>query len=77
LLSIDFIKLVLVSIVVSAPLAWLAMNQWLSDYAYRIDIHWSMIVLTGILVIGIAVLTVSFYAIKTALVNPVKSLRTE
>lgn len=77
LLTVDFIKLVLVSILVAAPLAWVAMNQWLSDFAYRIDIHWWMIVLAAMLVVLIAVLTVSFQAIKTALKNPVKSLRTE
>ena len=77
LLATDFIKLVLVAIVIASPIAWFAMNSWLADFAYRIDISWWMFVLAGLLAIGIALLTVSFQSIKAALVNPVKSLRSD
>lgn len=77
LLTIDFVKLVLISIIIASPLAWLAMNKWLSDFAYRIQISWWMIAVSGLLVTGIAILTVSFQAIKASLINPVKSLRSE
>ncbi|QJW91486.1 FtsX-like permease family protein [Spirosoma taeanense] len=77
LLSRDFIKLVLIAIMIASPVAWWAMNQWLSDFAYKIDIEWWVFVLAGLLAILIALLTVSFQSIKAALMNPVKSLRTE
>ena len=77
LLSKDFVKLVLVAFFIAAPLAWLAMNKWLEDYAYRIDISWWVFGLSGILAVGIALFTVSFQSIKAALMNPVKSLRSE
>jgi putative ABC transport system permease protein len=77
LLSKDFLKLVLVAIVVASPLAWYAMNKWLQDFAYRVDISWWVFGLAGLLAVGIALLTVSFQSVKAALVNPVKSLRSE
>lgn len=77
LLSKDFLKLVLVAIVVASPIAWWAMNQWLKNFAYKIAIEWWMFVLAGTLSIGIALVTVSFQSIKAALMNPVKSLRSE
>ena len=77
LLSKDFLKLVLIAILIASPLAWYAMNQWLKDFAYKIDIEWWMFALAGILAVGIALLTVSFQSIKAALMNPVKSLRSE
>jgi putative ABC transport system permease protein len=77
LLSVDFLKLVLFSFVLAAPLAWYIMNQWLQDFAYRINITWWIFVVAGMLAFMIALLTVSFQAIKAALANPVKSLRTE
>ncbi len=77
LLSKDFIILVLFAIVIASPIAWWAMHQWLQDFAYRITIEWWIFVLAGLLAIFIAVATVSFQAIKAALANPVKSLRTE
>ena len=77
LLSKDFLKLVLIAILIASPLAWYAMNQWLADFAYKIDIEWWMFALAGLLSIGIALLTVSFQSIKAALMNPVKSLRSE
>lgn len=77
LLSRDFVKLVLIAFAIAAPLAWFAMNKWLEDYAYRIDIPVWVFGLAGILAVGIALLTVSFQSIKAALKNPVKSLRSE
>ncbi|MBO0930841.1 ABC transporter permease [Fibrella aquatilis] len=77
LLSKDFLKLVLIAIVIASPLAWYAMTWWLQDFAYRINIEWWVFVLAGALAVGIALLTVSFQSIKAALMNPVKSLRSE
>lgn len=77
LLTKDFLKLVFVAIVVAAPAAWWGMNQWLADFAYRIEIQWWMIALAGVSAILIAFLTVSFQSIKAALTNPVRSLRSE
>ncbi|CAN5647328.1 ABC transporter permease [soil metagenome] len=77
LLSKDFLKLVLIAILIASPLAWYAMDQWLKDFAYKIDIEWWMFALAGLLAVGIALLTVSFQSIKAALMNPVKSLRSE
>ncbi len=77
MLSKDFIKLVLLSAVIAFPLSWWFMNKWLQDFAYRIDISWWIFALAGIIALLIAVLTVSSQAIKAALSNPVKSLRTE
>ena len=77
LLSKDFLKLVLISAIISFPIAWYAMHNWLQDFAYRINIQWWVFVVAGILAALIALITVSFQAIKAALANPVKSLRTE
>ena len=77
LLSKDFIKLVLIAIVIASPIAWFAMQQWLHDFAYRADMHWWLIAIAGMAAIIIAFATVSFQAIKAALINPVKSLRTD
>jgi putative ABC transport system permease protein len=77
LLSRDFLLLVVIAMVIAFPLSWWAMNHWLQDFAYRITIGWDVFVLAALLAIGIAVLTVSFQAVKAALANPVKSLRTE
>ncbi|HKO82812.1 MAG TPA: FtsX-like permease family protein, partial [Chitinophagaceae bacterium] len=77
LLTKDFLKLVIVSLLVASPLAWWVMNNWLQDFAYRIQIGWWMFVLAGVIAIVIAMITVSFQAIKAAIANPVKSLRTE
>ncbi|MDB5024705.1 MAG: yknZ 4 [Mucilaginibacter sp.] len=76
-LSKDFIKLVLISIAVSTPIAWYLMNKWLQDFAYRITIQWWVLVLAGFAALSIAIVTVSFQSIKAALANPVKSLRSE
>ncbi|WP_257668532.1 ABC transporter permease [Parapedobacter tibetensis] len=77
LLSKDFIKLVLVAILIAAPLAWWAVNKWLEDFAYRIAIEWWVFAMAGLTALMIALLTVSFQAIKAAVANPVDSLRDE
>ena len=77
LLSKDFLKLVLVAILLSSPLAYYIMNRWLQDFAYRIEIQWWVFVISAIGAILIALFTISFQAIKTALMNPIKSLRSE
>ncbi len=77
MLSKDFIKLVFVSFIIAFPLGYYLMNKWLQDFAYRIDIHWSVFVFSGLITIGIAFITISFRSIKAASVNPIKSLKTE
>lgn len=77
LLSKDFLKLVLVSFVIAAPLAAWAMYKWLQGYPYRVELRWWVFVLAGFLSMLIAVLTVSYQAIKAAVANPAKNLRTE
>ena len=77
LLSKDLLRLVLIALVIASPMAYFATNKWLQDFAYRIDISWWIYALVGIGAILIALLTVSYQAIKAALMNPVKSLRTE
>ena len=77
LLSRDFIKLVLIAIIIASPLAWYGMNKWLESFAYKITISWWMFLIAGIVALLIALVTVSFQAIKAAVANPVKSLRTE
>ena len=77
LLSKDFLKLVLVSIVIATPLAWWAMSKWLQGFSYRVPITWWMFALAGFIAILIAFFTVSFQAIKAAVANPTKSLKTE
>ena len=77
LLSKDFLKLVLISFVVAVPVAWWAMYSWLQDYSFRVRIEWWVFAMAGLLSILIAVVTVSFQAIKAAVANPVKSLRNE
>jgi putative ABC transport system permease protein len=77
LLSKDFLKLVLISILIATPLAWYFMNNWLQDFAYRIHIGWWVFIAAGVIAIFIALITVSIQSIRAAIVNPVKSLRTE
>ncbi|MFC3196076.1 ABC transporter permease [Parapedobacter deserti] len=77
LLSADFVKLVLVAVVIASPIAWWAMDSWLADFAYRIDIRWWMFAVAGLAVVAIALLTVSWQAMRAAVVNPVESLRDE
>ncbi|MEO8852946.1 MAG: ABC transporter permease [Ginsengibacter sp.] len=77
LLSKDFLLLVGAAIIVATPIAWYIMNNWLQDFAYRINISWWMFLLSGCIAIFIALVTVSFQAIKASMANPVKSLRTD
>jgi len=77
LLSKDFIALVLIAAVIAFPVSWWALNQWLKDFTYRIDISWWVFLLGGLSALMIALVTVCFQAIKAAIANPVKSLRTE
>jgi len=77
LLSKDFLKLVGVAILIAFPVAWWLMNKWLADFAYRIQISWLVFLMAALVAILIALLTVSFQAIKAATSNPVRSLRTE
>jgi putative ABC transport system permease protein len=77
LLSKDFLKLVAIAVVVASPLAWWGMNKWLQNFAYKTTIDWSVFALTTLLAITISFATISYQAIKAALSNPVKSLRTE
>jgi putative ABC transport system permease protein len=77
MLSGSFLKLVLVACIIAMPVAWYIMSRWLEDFAYRTAISWWMFTVAGLLVLLVALITVSFEAIKAALANPVKSLRTE
>ena len=77
LLGKEFIELVLIAFLIASPVAWYAMHKWLQDFAYRITISWWMFVFAGIMAVAIALITVCFQAIKAAIANPVKSLRTE
>jgi putative ABC transport system permease protein len=77
LISKDFLLLVFIAVLIATPIAWLAMNQWLKDFPYRIAIHWWMFVLVAIVALIIALLTISINTIRAAVQNPVKSLRTE
>jgi len=77
LLSRDFVMLVIISFFIASPIAWYFMNKWLQDYSYRINISWEIFLIAGFLALAIALITVSFQAIRAAIANPVKSLRTE
>jgi ABC-type antimicrobial peptide transport system permease subunit len=77
LLSIEFFVLVLLSCIIAAPIAWYYLSGWLTNYDYRVEIKWHVFVLAALAALMITLLTVSFQAIKAAIANPVKSLRTE
>ena len=77
LLSKDFLKPVLIAIVIATPVGWYAMNRWLQDFAYKIEIQWWVFALAGLLSLIVALATVSFQSIKAALMNPVKSLKSD
>ncbi|HEU0064534.1 MAG TPA: FtsX-like permease family protein [Flavisolibacter sp.] len=77
LLSVDFLKLIIIAAVIAFPVAWFAMHHWLQDFAYRIAIPWWVFLIAGIIAAFIAFLTISFQTIKAAMANPVKNLRTE
>lgn len=77
LISKDFVILITIAILIASPLAWYGMNEWLQNFAYRISISWWIFLMSGAAAIAIAIATVCFQAIKAAIANPVKSLRTE
>ena len=77
LLAKDFLKLVILSVFIASPIAWWAMQSWLADFAYRIDIQWWMFAAAGVSAVAVAFLTLSFQSVRAALANPVKSLRSE
>ena len=77
ILSADFLKLIFISLIISIPIAWMATTRWLENYPYRITLGWWLFASAGILVMLIALFTISFQSIKAAIANPVKSLRTE
>lgn len=77
LLSKDFLKLVLIAVIIASPVAWWVMNKWLQDFAYRINVGWWIFIVAGITALLIALFTVSTHAIKAAMTNPIKNLRTE
>jgi putative ABC transport system permease protein len=77
LLSKDFIKLVLIAIVIASPIAWILMDLWLKDFAYKVEIQWWIFLLAGLLAIVTAMLTICFQSIKAAMVNPVQSIKAE
>ena len=76
-LTTDFLKMVILAVTISLPLGWYIMSKWLQDFSYRIEVQWWMLLLAALIAITIAVLTVSYQSIKAAIVNPIKSLRTE
>ncbi len=77
LLPKDFVMLIVVAILIATPIAWYFMNKWLQDFAYKINVGWEVFIISGSVAIIIALLTISSQAIKAAVANPVKSLRTE
>lgn len=77
LLSLDFLKPIVIALALASPVAWWAMNQWLKEFAYKVTVDWCFFALAGLLAIGIALLTVSFQSIKAPLTNPIKSLCSE
>ena len=77
LLSFEFLKLVIIAAIIAFPIAWWASNNWLKDFAYRINVEWWVFAIAGMIALLITLLTVGYKAIRAAIVNPVKSLRTE
>jgi ABC-type antimicrobial peptide transport system permease subunit len=77
LLSREFIVLVIIALLIASPISWYAMNKWLLNYSYHIDLAWWIFLLSGVIAIFITLVTVSFQSAKAALMNPIKSLRSE
>lgn len=77
LMSKDFVKLVIIAVLLASPIAWWAMNAWLQDFVYQAGISWWIFLLAGAIVILIALVTISFQSIKAAIANPVDSLKSE
>ena len=77
LLSQEFLMLIIIALLIATPVTWYAMNKWLLNYSYHIDVAWWIFLLSGVIAIFITLLTVSFQSAKAALMNPIKSLRSE
>lgn len=77
LLSKDFLKLVIIALIIASPFAWYLMNHWLQNFAYHVDIHWSIFLVAGLVALSIAFLTVGLQSLKAAMSNPVDSIKTE
>jgi len=77
LLAKDFVRLVLLGILIAVPVAWYAMKQWLAGFAYRTDLSWTVFLISAVATIGIALLTISLQSVKAAVANPIASLKTE
>jgi len=77
MLSTDFIKLVMLAFIIATPIAWWFMSKWLQDFAFRIELSWWIFAVTGIVALLVALITLSFQAVRAAIANPVKSLRAE
>jgi putative ABC transport system permease protein len=77
LLTLDFLKLIVISLVIAIPIGYYAMREWLSDYAYGIDLTWDIFVIAGILTVSIALFTISFESFKLIRLNPIGNLRSE
>jgi putative ABC transport system permease protein len=77
LLSKDFLKLVIIALLIASPIAWFLMNNWLQDYVYRINIGYLVFILSGIFALAIALITIGIQAVRAAMSNPVNALRTE
>jgi putative ABC transport system permease protein len=77
MLSTDFVKLVMLAFVIATPIASWFMHKWLQEFAFRIDLHWGIFAITGLVALVIALITLSFQAIRAAMANPVDSLKTE
>ncbi len=77
MLSRDFVRLVLIAIVIATPIAWWAMHKWQQDFVYRVPLGWNVFVIAGLLAVLIALVTISFQSVRAALTNPAKSLRSE
>lgn len=77
LVTKEFIRPVIIALFIAIPIAWWAMDKWLQDFIYRIHLHWWIFLIAGLMAVVIAIITVSFHAIKAAIANPIKSLRTE
>jgi putative ABC transport system permease protein len=77
MLSRDFVRLVLIAIVIATPIAWWAMKKWQQDFVYRVPLGWSVFVIAGLMAVLIALVTISFQSVRAALANPAKSLRSE
>ena len=76
-MSKDFLAMVIIAVVIASPLAWLVMNRWLQSFAYREPLHWWVFALSGAIAVMIALCTVGYQAVKAAIANPVKSLRSD